>query len=772
MHRDYQNIYAVGIIFHAKDGSVNHYPVVPGGWAQRMKQNIPEIAEVVKSDWFGYPTTLHYKAADRIILSEDIRWVSPDFGKIFSPEMIKGNLEKALQEPGSFVVSESGAKKLFGNNDPINQPITLKHPWMGDGREIELTVTAVYKDFPINSHYHPMFIGNSEAMRASFSQQPGGFERYYNSMNTEGGFFTTYIRLLPGANPENVNRQLDRLAEESLKSDSSLQADGGKLGHFIRPVKDLHFDTLTDWEFEGKGDKKYLAIFVSVAILILLIACINYMNLATARSSTRAKEVGMRKSLGGSRSELAWQFLQESAFMAIVALVMAVIIVILILPYFNTLANKALTLTDLLSPEMLLIILGTVLFVTLVGGSYPAFFLSSFKPVEVLKGRFTRGKGAEFFRRTLVALQFIVSMILVIATGVIIRQMNFMEHSKLNEKGNQILSIRFGGTAPDNKYQPFKNAALADPEIEHVTMANHLPRQDWFGPTGAVYRFSEVSDQEYQWHQLNVDFDFPKVYQLELLAGRMFDPKNTADSSSYLINESALKALNKTADDALGLSGLEVRANRSGKVIGVVKNFPFQSAHHGIEPLVINPRLHEMDKIIYVELPAGKIPEKIAFLEDTWKKVLPGVGFDYWFLNDEFGRMYKTERRISALSKSFAVLALIITALGLYGLASYSAEQKTKEVGIRKVMGASVGQVIIMFLFSFFKIFLVAVVVAVPVAWYMGDQWLKTFVYREPLSFLIFVASVFGLMLITLLTVGFETFKAAISDPIKAIRHE
>jgi putative ABC transport system permease protein len=768
-YEGHEDVYAIGVTFYGNDGNVESYPVVPGGWAMRIKQDVGEVAAAVKSDWFGYPTTLYHKSADKIILSEEIRWTGPDFGKVFPLKMVRGDIKNALKEPSSLLVSETGARRLFGDIDPIGQQVTAKHPWMGDGSEIELLVTGVYKDLPMNTHYRPMFIGNSEAMRPNFG---GGFDQYYNSMNTEGGFFTTYVRLSEGSSTTNLLNELKRLTEESSASDSTLQANGGRIDYFIRPITELHFDEDVDWEMDAKGDKQYLAIFSSVAMLILLIACINYMNLATARSSKRAKEVGMRKTLGGTRGELATQFLQESAFMAVTALLLAFLIAVLIIPYFNTLSNKAFTAADLFSLNMLIIIVGTVIFVTLVGGSYPAFFLSGFKPVDVLKGRFTKGKGAEFFRRSLVALQFIVSMILVIATGIIIRQMNFIQNSKLNEKGNQILSVRYGGTAPNDKYPSLKNALLQDPEIEHVTMGNHLPRMDWFGSTNATFRFPEIDDQDYRWHQLNVDFDFPAVYGLELLAGRLFDPENAADSGSFLINEAALKILNKTPDDALGLGAFEVRANMNSKVIGVVKDFPFQSAYHAIQPLVLNPRLHPIDRILYAEIPAGKMSEKIASLEATWKKILPGVGFDYWFLGDEFSRMYETERRISALAKGFAILALLITGLGLYGLASYSAEQKTKEVGIRKVMGASVKQVVTLFLTSFFKIFIVAMVFAVPTAWYMGDQWLSTFVYRESMDAWIFITSVAGLMIITLLTVSYETIKAAISDPIKAIRHE
>jgi putative ABC transport system permease protein len=496
------------------------------------------------------------------------------------------------------------------------------------------------------------------------------------------------------------------------------------------------------------------------------------MNLATARSSKRAKEVGMRKSLGGVRSELAVQFLQESALMALLSLVVAMVLVVIFLPSFNALSNKYFTFFDLLNPKILLVISLTVVFVTMVGGSYPAFFLSAFKPAEVLKGKLTKGKGADFFRTSLVTLQFTVAMVLVIATVVILRQMNLMQESKLNEKGDQILSIRYGGSAPNEKYQSFKNAVLMDPDIEHVTTGNHLPRLEFFGPTGAVYRFSDVSDEEYQWHQLNVDFDFPETYDLEFLAGRNFNPQNTADSSAVLINEAAVKALQKTPEEVLGLSAEHVQARLYGNVIGVIKDFPFRSARHVIEPLVITPRPHQIDRIVYVQLPVGKIAEKIAFLEKTWKEVIPGVGFDYWFLRDEFNRMYETERRISGMAKSFAFLALAITVLGLYGLASYTAEQKTKEVGIRKVMGASSNQIVKMFLRNFLILFLIACAIAIPLSWYLSDQWLSGFAYRIQLNALIFVFCVTALMVITIITVSYETYKASVADPIKAIKYE
>jgi len=772
-HPDSENIYALAANVQNKDGNVNHFPVVPGGWSGRLKQSLPEVVQVVKEDWMGYPTTLHHKPTDKLLLTEKIRWVSTEFGEVLSIPLIKGNPARALELSNSILISEDGAKALFGKEDAMGQPLTMKHPFLGNGQEIELTVTGVYENYPANSTFKPDYIINIHSVKMIFDQQQAnGFEQYFNDVTFNGGFFYTYVKLRPGSTTENLEAELTRLADETFRSDSAFQAQGNKLGFTINRLNDIHFDNRMNWEFNAKGDKTYLAIFTAVAFLILIIACINYMNLATARSSKRAKEVGMRKSLGGTRSELAIQFIQESGLTTLLSLIVALVLVIIFLPSFNTLANKSFSVLDLFQPKILLIVSLTVVFVTIVGGSYPAFFLSAFKPAEVLKGKLTKGSGADLFRTSLVTLQFSVAMVLVIATVVILKQMNLLQESKLNEKGDQILSIRYGGTAPNEKYEPFKNAVLADPDIEHVTIGNHLPRLDFFGPTGAVYRFSEVSAEEYQWHQLNVDFDFPGTYDLDFVVGRNFDPTNVADSSALILNAAAVKALNKTPEEALGLSGEHVQSRRYGTVIGVVQDFPFRSAHHIIDPLVLNPRPHDIDRIVYVQLPAGKIAEKIAFIEKTWKEVLPGVGFDYWFLKDEFNRMYETERKISGMAKSFSALALAITILGLYGLASYTAEQKTKEVGIRKVMGASSSQIVGMFLRNFMILFLIACVISVPLSWYLSDQWLSGFAYRIPLDVLIFVSCVMILMVVTVLTISYETYNASVADPVKAIRHE
>jgi putative ABC transport system permease protein len=767
----FNDTYRIGTSFKNPDGQVFDNTVSPGYWVKHLKETRTEVINGTRVDYIGYPTSLQHKVADKIILTEDIKWVEPHFDEIIAFDLLKGNNEKMFDKQNTMVVSETGARKLFGDVDPIGQIITVKHNFATQGKEIDVEVTGVYHDFPSNSHFKAHYIINVNALRSVLPE----FDNYMEGTRFNNiEFFENYIVVKPGTDIAPIKATLQTLATQLAQSDSGFVARGWTLTPFLTKLSDLHFDQKNIWESnDSQGDKKYLVIFGSVAILILLIACINYMNLATARSARRAREVGLRKSLGSNRSEIAKQFFYESALMTLGALLLAILLVIIFLQPFNQLAHKTFTIASLLNPYMIVTVIGIIIFMTFVSGSYPAIYLSSFQPVDVLKGQVVRGVGAELFRKSLVTIQYTVSLVLIISTAIIIRQMQFMQQTTLNQQGSQLLSIRYGGTAPQEKFAAFKQAVLHDPEIEHVTMANHLPRLDYFGWIGANVKFPELQDKDLQWSQLNVEFDFAKTYQLEFIAGRDFEAGSVVDSASMIINEAAMKALNQPIEKIIGTSVIDVNDNnRAFKVIGVVKDFPYKSMHQAIEPLILNPRLHPVDRIAYIKLPAGKFQDKIRSIEKTWKEIMPGVGFDYWFVSDEFNRMYVSEGRVSSLAKSFAVLAVIITALGIFGLASYTAEQKTKEVGIRKVLGASEPQVIRMFVWSFVKIFLAACVIALPVAYLLAENWLKSFVYREPMSILIFASSLSGLLLITLVTVSYETWKAARANPVVSLRSE
>ncbi|TMI97737.1 MAG: FtsX-like permease family protein [Bacteroidetes bacterium] len=776
IHPDYKNTYRLGITFTNGDGQSFDNTEAPGFFVKYLKDNRSDIVHASRIAYVGYPTSLNYKAKDKIILTEDIRWAEPNFPDVLYFKLVEGNKQKMFENPNSMVISESGAKRLFGKEDPMGKIISVKHRWATNDREIDVMVTGVYQDYPSNSHFKPKFILNVNAFRSIYGQD---FDFYMEGTRFDQqrnlGFFQSYVTLKPGTDTRSIKASLDKLAYQLVHSDSGFAASGGKASTFLTPMTNLHFDKKNLWEDTNvRGDKTYLTIFSIIALLIMLIACINYMNLATARSIKRAKEVGLRKSFGGQRSGIAKQFFLESFMMILSSLVLAVLLVIIFLHPFNALAHKTFTLASLVNPVMIAIILGIVVFMGFLSGMYPAIYLSAFQPIEVLKGQIVKGKGAEFLRKGLVTVQYTVALVLIICTFIVIRQMEQLKTTKLNEQGSQILSIRFGGIAQQERFAEFKRSVLEDPQIEYVTMANHLPRLNYFGWIGTEVKFPDFGDKKLQWNQLNVEFDFAKTFNLQLVAGRDFQVGNLNDSNSMIINEAGIKALGQSISKVMGTTVSEVRYDTTihYKIIGVVKDFPYRSMHQPIEPLLLNPHLHFIDKIAYIKLPAGKFGEKIASIEKKWKAVFPNTGFDHWFLNDEFNRMYISEGRVSSLAKSFAILAILITVLGVFGLASYTAEQRTKEVGIRKVLGASEGQVITMFLRLFLKIFAVACVAAVPVAWWAANKWLQGFAYRTSISPIIFLTSLLGLLMITLMTVGYEIFKSARLNPVKSLRTE
>lgn len=770
----FKDTYRIGCTFTNPDGQHFDNTVAPGFFMRYLKDNRSEVLYTCRIDNIGYPTSLNYKPKDKIALTEKIVWAEPGFDKLLYFNLIKGNREKMFSSYNSIVISETGARILFGQEDPMGKVISLKHLFATNGREIDVLVTGIYRDYPANSHFKPDYIINMNALHSIYGEHFADYQQ-----GTQFGqyteFFESYVVLKPGADIKPINAVLNKLANQMLQSSPGAAPNGTKFSTFSIKLADIHFDSKNLWEDNSNthGDRVYLAIFAIIAIMIMIIACINYTNLATARSIKRAKEVGLRKSFGSLRYEIAIQFFLESFLMTICALVMSVLIVYIFLHSFNRVSHKSFSMASLLDPYMILVIGVIILFMTFVSGFYPALYLSAFQPVKVLKGQIIKGKGAEFLRKTLVTIQYTVSLGLIIYTLIVIQQMDQLKTTKLNEQGSQLLAIRFGGIAQQDRFETFKRSVLEDPQIEHVTMANHLPRLDYFGYIGRTYKFPALGDKDLQWNQLSVEFDFPKTFHLEFMAGRDFQTGNLNDSNSLILNEAAVRALDKPVNDIMGTMVRDTRdSNRVYRVIGVVKDFPFRSMHQPIEPLVINPHLDFIDKIAYIKLPVGKFQEKIAAIEKKWKIAFPGAGFDHWFVSDEFNRMYQVESTITSLAKTFAVLAIIITIMGVLSLASYTAEQRTKEIGIRKVLGAGNRQVVTLFASVFVKIFIVASLIAIPVSWFLAYKWLQGFVYRVSISPLIFISSLLGLLFVTLITVSFEIWKSAKANPVSALRTE
>jgi len=762
IHPYSENTYRIGTQRIFDDGNENYYSSSPALWSSQLEDQTPEVQSILRTMFIPYPTSVNYKEIDKILLTEKLIFVEKGFPEVLYFEVIHGDRDNPFQEVNAMALSESTAEKIFGDEDPIGKILTIKHPFATSDKEVDLMVTAVYEDYPVNSHINPDYLVNIEAMRsviewANFDDLFTGWLR---------GFMASYIVFKDGTDIDGIEDQLGTLVFDNLGDEA------GNFIPFLRRLDDLYFDKEVQWVFEGSGDISYVYIFGSIAILLIVIASINYMNLATARSAKRSREVGLRKVMGSNRSKLILQFIIESFLTTLLSLFLSFVLSILILPIFNTLAQKDFVISTFFNISLLGGMAVIILLVSILAGSYPALYLSKFKPIEVLRGGKLSTKGSNPLRKILVIFQFSITFFLLICTGVLMKQINYLKSSKLNEQGKQILSIRYGGNAPIEKFSAFKNTVLEDPAFTYITMANHLPRLDYFGGIGIEVKVPEVSDQDYQWSELSVDYDFPKAFNLELLMGRSFNVDNPADSNSCLINEAAVQNLGIDISKAVGLTIEDLQTQRISNVIGIVKDFPYRSMHHTIEALRISARPHSVDQIVYVSLPAENVQSHIQTLESKWKEVFPGIGFDYWFLDQEFGRMYESETRMSDLTESFSIVAIFVACLGLFGLASYMTEQRTKEIGIRKVMGATVRQILSLFLGIFLKMLIISAVIAGPIAFYVINEWLQQFAYHISIDWTI-IASAVGIVFgITILTVGYELIKASTANPVNAIRYE
>ncbi len=782
MHPQAATTYRMGYWMEFGNGEVQTYPQVPGGWDNYLKDNYESVKEVSSYIQQGMPTSLQYVPDDKTILTENIIWAEPTIGKLLYLEMLHGSPENALKEPNSILLSESSAKKFFGDGEAMNKSLSVSHS-ITNNTKIELLVTGVYRDFPANSHIRPDYIASINSLKPFWQE----LDQALNQFMGDGQYGIWTQSFFSSTNENQVAIMQEDLQKRSNEIIEKLKLDL-KFRPIIRKITDLHFDQSMDWSITSKSaDKNYLYIFITIAILILVVASINYINLATARSARRAKEIGLRKTFGSQRTQIFIQFMLESFLLVMTSAILAFGFVALLLPQFNSVSDKTFDLFDLLNTNMILIVGAVVIFVTLLGGSYPAIFISGFQPAAVLKGKFAFRKGSNVFRQLLIGLQFMVALILLIGSIVLVRQMDLMRNSKLNEAGKQIISIRFGGfgqgAATDMQYNTYKNLLLADPQIESVTLANHLPRLDYFGPLNMKFQFPDIKEESHEWFQLNGDYDFPRTFGLKIIAGRDFDAQNVSDSTAVLLNESAVKMLRLTPEEIIGkvvvrpahsyYGGVDsTQAPINGKVIGVVEDFPFRSMQYKIDPLGIAARPHFDDRIIHVRMGTKEMGEKIRFLEQEWKKIFPTYGFDYWFIDDEFGRMYENETRVADLTEKFSALAIFITCIGLYGLASFMAQQRTREIGIRKAMGSTSVQIVQLLLMVFARLLLIASVVAIPVTWLLSSRWLERFVYQTPLSFGVFAMALLTLSVITLITVGYETWKAAQANPVHSLRHD
>ena len=706
--------------------------------AAAFKEEIPEIKDGVRVQ--AYSTEL-LQVDDRMFNEKKIIYADSNFFEFFSYSIVHGDAKTALLQPESIVISEAMAIKYFGNEDPIGKTIRKDH-------KDDLTVSAVMSNVK-NSHLDFDFV-----IPMAFLARTN--DDLKNLVWDNFNYFT-YFNIREGADLSTLPtrfREIYKKNEEHLKVAFDLQ-----------PLTDIHLHSNFMADVPGHGNIQYVYIFAIVGIFILAVACINFMNLATARSARRAKEVGMRKVAGAMRFQLIRQFLAESSLISVFALLLAIAIVVAVLPSFNEFSEKTLSIS-FLNIKMVAGLLGITFITGLLAGSYPAFFLSSFTPSKVLKGNLQAGAKSSVFRNTMVIVQFTVSIALLVGTGVVYNQLQFIKNKNIGfDKENMIYSHMTGELW--NKYQTLRSNLEQNSATSNFCFVTDLPTSISNGTINVKWEGKDPNTQPL-FSNLGIDDNFFKVFNLTILNGRGFSKDIAADTSNYLVNETCLKTLNMTVENAVGQK-LSLWDN-PGVIVGVVKDFNFKPMQNSIEPIIL--RYNRWGGIAVVKTEPQKMESSIDAMENIFKTLNPEHPFAYDFIDQNYANLYKSEQKLGSLFSIFAGLAIFISCLGLYGLSAFLAERRTKEIGVRKVLGAPVSNIVFLLSKTFTKPILIAMVIATPPSWYAMDRWLSGFAYHVDIHWSVFAIAFVASLSIAWITVSFESIKAAIADPAKSLRDE
>jgi putative ABC transport system permease protein len=752
-HKDANNIYRVVKDFVNDDGSRLPDATTPPAIAPAMQKEIPEVVSVTRvfPNW-GSSFLISY--GDKKITEEKLYRVDSSFFDVFTFPFIKGNSKKAFKQINSIVLTENTAKRYFGKDDPMGKVLKIDN--LGD-----MMVTGVLKDVPSNSHFHFDFLISVRKFSGNIDANWG----FYN--------FYTYIKVKDKTNIAALANKIQAAYKRGVKE--------GKNIFYTQRLTDIHLTSNLKWELEPNSDKLYVYVFTLIALFIILIASINYINLSTAKSSLRAKEIGVRKVTGALRASLIKQFLLESVITCIIASVVAIAAAQLLLPFVNTIIQKQLTFGD--NPVLLLYVLLTALFIALVAGIFPALYLSSFKPIAVLKGFKLNERRTLSLRKTLVVLQFTISIALIIGALIISQQMHFIQSTKLGLDKEQVIVVKNTGFLSSTDGNAFQNTALQIPGIKKIATSDGVVGgQNW---TNSMNLKGSKNSQLINF--LSVSDDFLNVLGIEIKEGRGFSSKFAADTmnngipkgpldqniGSIVLNETAVKDL----EIPIPAVGKQLLWNNDGDtmyyvtIIGVAKDFHFASFRNEIKPFafVNNPRRRDN---FTIKLSTDNIKVTLAQLGNNWNKFSPDRPFQYTFLDETFSKLYQSEARFQKVFISLVILGILIACLGLLGLATFAAQQRIKEIGIRKVLGASVTNVVSLLSKDFLKLVIIALIIAIPVAWFVMNKWLQDFAYRINIVWWVFPLAGIIAILIAFFTISFQAIKAAIANPVKSLRTE
>jgi putative ABC transport system permease protein len=665
---------------------------------------------------------------------ESFAFVDPDFFEMFTFPLVEGNLKALFPTLNSIVITERTAKKYFGNENPLGKALVIDN-------DTESTITGIIKDVPSNSNMNfdilaPVKLFGDETLT--------DWSLGSNS----------YIKLQKNASPDVFQEKISGVI---MKYDTRTQAENIA---GIQSLSRIHL-----YDVRGGGNILYVYIFSTIAVFILLIACINFMNLSTARGGTRAKEVGMRKVVGARRSNVIKQFFGESMLLSVIALCFAIGLVIILLPAFNNIAQKNLSLNLGNIASILLGLLGITLFAGFISGSYPALFLSAFHPVRVIKGTYTKSSSKPLLRRALVVFQFTIATVLIIGTVIIYKQINYIRNKDLGFNRQQVLSLPMNNAIRSN-LESFKNETLRLSSVVNVTSATSRPTS--VGNINPVYWEGRGPDQYETFKFVGMDFDYIKTFEMEIVDGRDFSRKFQTDSQHYIVNEEAVKFM-KLENPVGKLFSIW---DREGQILGVVKNFHSRSLHNAFEPLVLVLTRNWPHNYVFMRIRPENVSQTLKDLEGIWKKFAPNHPFTYQFLDESFEAQYQTDQRTGILFRYFTILAIFISCLGIFGLAAFTAEQRTKEIGVRKVLGASISNIVALISKEFLILLTLANVVAWPAAYFLMDKMLSNYAYRTNMSLWIFFLAGVLAYSIALGTVSYQAFKAARTNPVNTLRYE
>ncbi len=742
-HKDPDRIYRIAVRSESPQ-LISESATVSAPVAQVLREHFPQVEKVAQA----FPVNGGLVERGEIKYYEETRiFVDPEIFDILTIPFLSGDAGTALGRPYTMVLSDRMAKKYFGRADPLGQTLTL------NSRDYE--ITGVVADPPLNTHFkYDCFV----SMKTLEGRYP--FDRWFLAN------FFVYVKLHPHVSSADLTDSLGKIA--AVYAPSDLMNPGENYAYFLQPVRGIHLHSHLRNELEPSMKPVYLYIFSAIGFFVLLIACMNFINLSTARSSKRAKEVGMRKVIGASRNQLVRQFFGESLVLIALALISALILVSGILPFVNTLTGKSFTEQHLLQPSILIFLLLLVIFVCLAASTYPALFLSAFQPAKALKTSMLTGFRGASLRKVLVVSQFAISTVLIAGTLIVYSQLNYMKNQYLGFDKEQKLIIPVRGmlSITDN-YEAVKASFQQHPSVSGAAVSNRVIGQK-------LGRWdTELADQgETVSRVLNYMYvgpDFLKAYAIPLLSGRSFSREISTDSGgAYILNRSGAAEFGWSPEEALGKRLESVVA---GEVVGVVEDFHTQGLQNPIEPLALFFEPSNFERIT-LNITTENLAETLAFIQNQWNTLFPGYPFEYYFLDTYFERQYQSEARIGRMFTVFTVLGVFIACLGLFGLASFTAEQKTKEIGVRKVLGAKVSEIVLLFSKEIVKWVLLANVVAWPVAYFVMTMWLENFAYRIKVSLSILLVSTAWALGIALLTVSYQSIKAACADPVNSLKYE